>query len=401
MSILWSTKGKQKSRFIRFVFVVLALATVIPAVGGAVLLTEAGQMIAIPRSWVVNFFYFRLPVSVGICITMVLLLLFQGTHRLVKQYVLILLLVGIVGCLFTINSFVPDYWLRSLQHTAQYTSIQVADERLLDNDDVFVLEINGVARAFPRDWMMLPHLAGDDFAGVQATMSYCVLSNLPMAFSSLYEGNTTDYKVIAQVHNNLIFTDKNSGELFQQITGVGEYSNKKLEQYPVQRMPWHSFRALYPDGLVLEYPVPNMLDKITTDLFDRELLKHYSGKPLFPTLNLKDHRLPNAEQVVGIEAGGEYLAVTRSFLEANPVYNLELGGKNIVLAWFSEYETHGVFKGELNGKPASIKKIDPYGKTPEGKLERLNAYPGVLWMVWSHWHPDTKLLKMKSEKGVP
>jgi len=50
------------------------------------------------------------------------------------------------------------------------------------------------------------------------------------------------------------------------------------------------------------------------------------------------------------------------------------------------------FKGELNGRPVTVNQIDPYGQTPDGKLERLNAFPGVFWMVWSHWFPETKVL---------
>ena len=103
-------------------------------------------------------------------------------------------------------------------------------------------------------------------------------------------------------------------------------------------------------------------------------------------------RLPQGEHVLGIEAGGEYLAVTKSFIEANTLHTIQLGGENIVLAWFPEYETYGVFKGELNGKAVTVNQVDPYGQTPDGKLERLNAFPGVFWMVWSHWFPETKVL---------
>ena len=158
-------------------------------------------------------------------------------------------------------------------------------------------------------------------------------------------------------------------------------------------MPWHAFRSLYPDGMVLAYPDFNLLDRISTYLFNIGLVNHYEGKPLFPTLDLKDDRLSQGEQVLGLEAGGEYLAVTKSFLEANPLHMIELGGEKIVLAWFPEYETYGVFKAELNGKPVEVTQIDPYGQTAEGKLERLNVFSGVFWMVWSHWFPQTTVLK--------
>ncbi|MDH3998627.1 MAG: DUF3179 domain-containing protein [Desulfuromonadales bacterium] len=390
--MIWSEEGKQKSSRVRTLFILLALVTILPLAFGALLLNDVGQLFNLPTSWVFSFYYYRIPLSIAACILAILLVIYQRIHKLAKKFVMVVLILAVAGSLFLTHTFVPDVFLRSIHHTAQYTSIQVGDEVLQNGDEVLVLEVNGVARAFPRQWMRLPHLAGGDFAGEQVSMSYCVLSDLPIGYTSEYQGQITDYKVIAQVHNNLVFVDRNSGELFQQITGKGIYDNQALKQYPVQRMPWRAFRSLYPDGMVLAYPDFNLLDQISTYLFDMELVDHYAGKPLFPTLDLKDNRLPPGEQVLGIEAGGEYLAVTNSFMETNPLHTIQLGGETIVLAWFPEYETYGVFKGELNGQPVTVSQIDPYGKTPEGKLERLNTSPGVFWMVWSHWFPETKVL---------
>jgi len=390
--MIWGEKGKQKSSGVKTLFILLALVMILPLALGALLLNDVGQLFNLPTSWVFNFYHYRIQISIVACILAILLVIYQCIHKVAKKSVIAVLLLVVAGSLFLTHSFVPDVFLRSMHRTAQYTSIQVGDEFLQGGDEVLVLEVNGVARAFPSQWMRLPHLAGDDFAGEQVSMSYCVLSDLPIGFTSEYEGQITDYKVIAQVHNNLVFVDRSSGELFQQITGKGVYGNQTLKQYPVQRMPWHAFRSLYPDGMVLAYPDFNLLDRFSTYLFDRELVDHYAGKPLFPTVDLKDDRLPQGEHVLGIEAGGEYLAVTKSFIEANTLHTVQLGGENIVLAWFPEYETYGVFKGELNGRPVTVNQIDPYGQTPDGKLERLNAFPGVFWMVWSHWFPETKVL---------
>lgn len=393
MAIIFKTNSTEKSFGIRFFVSVLALITIVLALLGTVLLTEAGQMLNVPRDWVFNFFHYRKHISIGLGFSLAILVVLQIIYGLVKRWLGVVFLMGVIGCLFMINSFVPDYWLRSQQHTAEYISIDLANELLKDEDDVFVLELNGEARAYPRDWMMLPHFAGDDFAGEHVTMSYCVLSNLPLAFNSVQDGKPTDYRVIAQVHNNLVFTDRNTGNLIQQITSTAERSQQKLEQYPVQRMPWHAFRSLYPTGKVFKNIEPTTLDKITDLMFKRELVKHYDGEPIFPTLDLKDSRLPNGEPVVGIELGGEQLAVASSFFEKKHIFNTQLGGQDIVLAWFPEYQTYGVFSRELDGNSLIINEIDPYGETPDGKLERLQTYPGLLWMIWSHWFPGTQLLK--------
>lgn len=381
-----------KSKGVYILFYLLAFFSLSAALFGTTILTEAGQMLNLPREWLVEFFRLRGPISTGIGIALVLIVLIQLKHRVLGRLTFIILLTVNIFGLFMINRFVPDHWLRSQHLTAEYTSVEVADKLLHKDDDIFVLEINGDVRAFPRDWMTLPHFAGDLIGGEEVAMSYCVLSNLPLAFSSRFEGQPTDYKVIAQAHSNLVFTDRISGELIQQITGTAELSGKKLDQYPVQRMPWHAFKSLYPEGKVLRYTEPNLLDRITDKLFEKELIKHYDGKPIFPTLDLVDTRLPNEELVWGLNLNGKQIAVTLSAFKDNNIVNIELGDQHILLAWFPEYETLGAFKAQGSRMPEDM-KIDPYGNTTDGKLERVHTYPGLLWMVWSHWYPDAEILQ--------
>lgn len=117
---------------------------------------------------------------------------------------------------------------------------------------------------------------------------------------------------------------------------------------------------------------------------------HYGGeKPLFSTLRMDDDRLPAKEQIWGVSINDEQVAFTRSFIEENPVYNTTVGGHPIVVAWFSEYETLGVFNRVIDGQTINVSAINVHGETGEGKLERLPQYPHVFWMVWSNWYPDT------------
>ncbi|MFC1827165.1 DUF3179 domain-containing (seleno)protein [Thermodesulfobacteriota bacterium] len=384
------SNAKKKTGYL--VFYLLAFISLGATTFGSVILTEAGQMMNLPRPWLIEFFRYRVPISIGIGIALALIVIVQFRYRVATRKIFIMILVGNAVGLFVINSFVPDYWLRSQHYIAEYTSIEEADRLLGEDDDVFVLEINGDARAFPRDWMMLPHFAGGEIGGEHVAMSYCVLSNLPLAFSSQFDGQPTEYKVIAQAHNNLIFTDRVSGELIQQITGTALLSNRKLEQYPAQRMPWHAFKSLYPEGKVLHYIEKNLLDKITDKMFTKELIKHYAGKPIFPTLDLKDNRLPSEELVWGLDINGKQIAVALSAFKDERVIPVELGDQHFLLAWFPEYETLGAFRAQGEGIQQDL-KIDPYGNTTSGKLERVHMYSGLLWMVWSHWYSDTKVLK--------
>ena len=324
----------------------LALAVLALGGLGAILLTEAGQIINLPRSWVFGYFANRWVISVLLVVATLGLLVLHRRYRTVNRWVAGAYVAAIVVCLFFIHLFAPYVWLRAQQHDAAFISVEAADRLLAPDTDVLVLEINGDARAYPRDWIMVPHIAGDTVGGEEVAMTYCALSNLPQAFTTAPGGADADYRVIAQVNNNLIFTDTNSGELYQQITGRGEYEQGTPRQYPVQRMPWHSFRALYPDGKVYQ-PRDSALDQMTASLFKTSLTDHYDGNPLFPTLSMRDDRLPTGEPVWGLLVNGEALAVPAShFGEEDALQSTILGGREVLVAWFAEYQTMGAFFAE-------------------------------------------------------
>ena len=362
---------------------------------GSILFTELGQLLNLPSSWLYVIYPHLGWISILVGVIALFVLVQHFRHGLLQRSLVFAYVVVIAGTIFVTNFFVPEVWLRGHHHTATFIPVSEADKLLEDDADVFVLEIGGEARAYPRDWMMLPHIAGDTVGGEDVVMTYCALSNLPLAFSSSIDGEEANLKVVSQVHNNLVMVDTNSELMFQQITSSTPDNSNTLNSRPGQRMPWRSFKQLYPQGQifhVVEKGLFSLLDKMTYALFVSGLEPHYSGPdPLFPTLNLNDDRLPAKEQIWGINLGGEQVAFTRNFLEQQPIYNTIVGGEPVVLAWFPEYETLGVFSRRIDGREIEVSDIDVYGNTGDGKLKRITQYPHVFWMVWSHWFPDTKV----------
>ncbi|GEA51726.1 hypothetical protein VIN01S_25300 [Vibrio inusitatus NBRC 102082] len=369
---------------------ILITASLVIGCLGSVALTEGGQLINIPRDWVFTLFKHKTLLTVSMLSIGVVAVLLNVRSGTFSKVMMSLYVVSVFGCTFLMNWFAPDFWLRSQQHNANFISVHEADLRLKPSDDVFVLEIDGDARAYPRDWMQLPHIAGDKVGGQDTVMTYCALSNLPLAFNPKMNGEDTNFKIIAQVNNNLIFTDRNSGELIQQVTATAEYSQTELEQYPVQRMPWKSFKELYPQGQVFNYE-PFLYDNLTLKLFDTAMEPHYQGEPMFPTLNLDDDRVTNEEQVWGVHVGGESLAVTADDFTDNNQFVVELSGQKVLFVNYEEFDTVAAYYVDDNQDWETI-DVNPYGEYDLGKLDRVNLYSGMPWMIWSHWFPHTQLV---------
>ncbi|MEZ9785803.1 DUF3179 domain-containing (seleno)protein [Vibrio breoganii] len=369
----------------------LAIVALLIGAFGAIALTEAGQIINMPREWVFGYFEYRQWLNLLIVALAIIALYLSIRFNVLSRKLNILYGLAIIACLFFINLFAPEFWLRAQQHGAEFISVEQADQRLTDDTDIFVLEIDGDARAYPRDWMQLPHIVGDNIGGQDTVMTYCALSNLPIAFNPNMNGQKTDFRIIAQVHNNLIFTDRNSGELIQQVTGTAEYSQTELVQYPVQRMNWKAFKQLYPEGKVFDYN-PTAFDKLTLKLFDTALEPHYAGEPMFPTLTMEDDRLATGEQIWGVNIGEAAVAVAKSHFDNASQFVTRVGTQSVLFVYYDELDTVAAYLVENNGIDWEDIDIDPYGKYVDGQLTRANLYSGMPWMIWSHWFPQTEVL---------
>ncbi|MEZ8968795.1 DUF3179 domain-containing (seleno)protein [Vibrio breoganii] len=369
----------------------IAIIGLLIGVFGAIALTEAGQIINMPRDWVFAYFEYRQAFNLLIAVMAIVAIYLSIRFQVLSKKLNVLYAVGIVACLFFINIFAPEFWLRAQQYGAEFVNVEQADSRLTDDTDVFVLEINGDARAYPRDWMQLPHIVGDTVGGQETVMTYCALSNLPVAFNPRLNGQETDFRIIAQVNNNLIFTDRNSGELIQQVTGTAEYSQTELEQYPVQRMTWKAFKQLYPEGQVFSYE-PNVFDELTLKLFDSALAPHYAGEPMFPTLSMNDDRLATGEKIWGVNIGDEAIAIAKSHFKNASQFVSLVGEQQVLFVHYTEFDTVAAYLVSDDGTDWANVDIDPYGKYEGGKLSRANLYSGMPWMIWSHWFPHTDVL---------
>lgn len=291
--------------------------------------------------------------------------------------------------LYASNSLL-DMFFPSLQRDAVYVSVVEGDKRLDDDEVVYAVELGGEAVAYPRRFMMIPHIAGKTIGGQEVVMTYCVLSNLPVVYENQLAGQETDLGVLIQTNNNLVLYDGSSGEIIQQITGQTEFGSPKMKTYANQMMGWSSFKALYPSGEVFVYPYDRWLDRVLLAVFDRGLKQQYDPEqgPMFPTLALADHRLPQKEQIWGLDLNGEQAAFTRSFFTDQLVYNTTVGNLPVVLRFSDTYETLAAFYRQ---DAREVQEVDIFGNTGGGKLERVSTHNGVFWMVWSHFYPNTRV----------
>jgi hypothetical protein len=93
-----------------------------------------------------------------------------------------------------------------------------------------------------------------------------------------------------------------------------------------------------------------------------------------------------------VRVGDTKVAFTLDYIERNGgMVNTEVGGKPLVLVYFEDYGFVDAFERTAGGDVITVTEIDPYGRTPQGQLERAVMASEVFWFIWSTFYPDTGL----------
>jgi hypothetical protein len=305
----------------------------------------------------------------------------------------------------------PYIWLHTGMRTktdhAEYYSLKEARQFVSPSNEVLVMVNSGIARAHPGAELLRPHVVGNaqGFGGADVQMTYCGMSNLGLAFEPRIEGQPVKLEVMAQIANNLILRDNNTGEPVQQILGARECEITNgigMTPWPTFRMTFRGFEKAYPDGTVyLNKPSSNPLLKILDTAQDMMFTwgiraQHRIEAPLIDNMTSSDDRLPNKTYIWGVNIGADATCYTDEFVKHHdgPI-NARVGERNIVVDYNAVYESLGIW---YNDSGAPVAEIDFYGQSDQGQLLRVETVkPGMFWHVWVEYFPHTDINRNEPE----
>jgi uncharacterized protein DUF3179 len=331
-------------------------------------------------------------------------------------------LLGFLLFLFVLNFYSgminPKLMFRPQQHAANFVSVEEAPRYMqrsldkanlgpksyaaVDDIEVLVLETDHGSYAYSDYYLLQPHVVkGDTINGEDVVMTYCGLTNLGIAYSPVINDQKLDLTIMTQLKNNLVLFDKNSGHPIQQILGTQERDpeQRKMKEWPLVRMPFRSYKSLYPDGLVYINEIPDFTENPVLAVWDR-FVRHGmmlwgvglnwkdNNKPAFPTIVFKDKRLPMKEHVYTISVDNDHVAYSRDFIkQQGNVINTVIGGAPIVINYDPRMDIVTAF---FKDNETSVEKIDVFGFTEDGnQLQRVNTLKSKLfWFIFAEFYPD-------------
>src|SRR5258708_3930487 len=182
---------------------------------------------------------------------------------------------------------------------------------LKSDDRVVGVSENGVSKAYEPSVLAFHHVVQDALGSVPIIAGWCSLCNTPLVFRSEVEGKKFTFELAGNRGNNFFMRDLETNSHWQQIGGdcfEGPMKGKRLAMVAFLFTTWGEWRTHHPDTLVL---VPEPTFKEAYDFMSNRILNFGFGsnkKPGRELIRDQDNRLPNYEQVIGIEVGEAHKA---------------------------------------------------------------------------------------------
>ena len=369
------------------------------------------------RKFTMTIWYNRHLIGTVSVAALILALIVWWRDPAVCNKVLLGLLVFIFAFNYTAGMINPKLMFRSQQHAAKFVSVDDAPRYLqrslerahfgpdsyasVDDINVLVLETDHGAYAYSDYYLLQPHVVkGDTINGEEVVMTYCGLTNLGIAYSPVIDGQKLDLTVMTQLKNNLVLFDRNSGEAIQQLWGTMERNREKgrMKEWPTIRMPFSSFKKLYPGGKVFVNEIAAFRENPVLAAWDR-LVRHSmmlwgvglnwidNERPAFPTIEYTDRRLPMKELIYAVSVGDDHVAYSKDFIigQGN-IINVEIGGRPVVISYDPELDSVAAF---FNTTGAPVTELDIFGRLKDGtRLPRVNSLKSRLfWFIFAEFYP--------------
>ncbi len=240
-----------------------------------------------------------------------------------------------------------------------------------DDGIVFAVELNGDARAYPKNMMEVHEMVNDTLGGRRIGMPYCTLCGAAQAFLTDEVPAGSDPYVLRTSgllsRSNKVMYELATKSMFDTFRGIAltgplAETGVELNQVAVVTTTWGEWKAEHPDTTILAEDGGRGIDYPADPLQGRD-----DNGPIFPVGDV-DPRLPVQELILGVfAASGEAIAFPVDLARQT----LESGGEVTLADVGLQLDGGGLRAVGSNG-------------------EELPSHQ-AFWFAWSQFTPDTML----------
>ncbi len=281
---------------------------------------------------------------------------------------------------------------------------------LKDSAIVFGIEVNGDARAYPKQILAWHEMFVDEVGGTPVAGVYCTLCGTVILYKTEHDGVNYQMGTSGFLYrSNKLMYDKATQSLWSTLEGepvIGPLVDKgiTLDYLSVVTTTWGEWKKRHPDTKVLSLNTGHRRD-YREGVAYRD---YFSTDDLMFTVPEIDIRLKNKDEILALrlpEDTNENLAISSRFLRRNPVYQNSIG--EVAFTVFTDKTgAHRVFKtssivfSKYDGNSTARDSDGNIWKIKEnvmeganGKiLERFQSF-NAFWFGYNAAFPEVTLIK--------
>jgi hypothetical protein len=307
-----------------------------------------------------------------------------------------------------------------------FIGIDEADAWLQPAESVGFVRVGDDARAYPVQILTWHEIVNDTVGGLPLAVTYCPLCNTAIAFERNFDRRVLDFGTTGRLrYSNMVMYDRQTETWWQQGTGeaiAGEFAGRRLTQHPMTLIAWADFKAIYPDGKVLDRNTG------TSRSYGRNPYAGYDNPSTQPFLYQGPQtpaQMPALARVLAVILNDDAVAFPYDALSQGRVLTDVVGGEPIVVMWQagarSPLNTAQIADGRAVGAAAAFsRRLDGVtldfkrdgdeivdvqtgsrwradGLAVDGPLKgkQLSEVVGTnhFWFSWAAFHPNTRVRK--------
>ncbi len=258
---------------------------------------------------------------------------------------------------------------------------------------VIGVEDNGIAKAYPIQYLGYHHFVYDTINGKDILVTYCTVCRSGRVFDPTVNGKMEKFRLVGMDHYNAMLEDASTKSWWQQATGeaiTGKLKGTKLKEIFSTQTSLKQWQLLYPNTTIMQRDLASLKKYDTT--FNYETGKRKSRLTGTDSLSWQ-----NKSWVVGVKINGERKAFDWNELKQKRILESNLGNVKafVVLAnddksffaYVNDFETSPVLIGDtilLNNKKF---KLNGSGIDTVYTMTPLFAYQ-EFWHSWQYFSKE-------------
>lgn len=318
---------------------------------------------------------------------------------------------AVVLALCLVSFYFSDFEFKAERMFEEPQTIKFANfinNRVPQSTVIIGVVSNGVAKAYPLNYLGYHHKIQDNVGNQPVLVTYCTMCRTGRVYNPVVNGKRQNFRLVGARHYNAIIEDETTKTWWYQATGkaaVGQLKGSQLQEVPYEQSTLAAWIQKHPGSLILQ-PDNHYLN-------DYNDLKNYDRLQAVDkdsTLKNKDS-LMRKSWVVGLVINGQAKAYDWRRLFKKRFLNDSLKQTNLLLTIEKDSLTYHSFNTAVNGKVLHF-NLDKSGQLTDAETASLwdwdgLATAGVLkgnrlskvqsyqeyWHSWKYFHPNTLFWK--------